>query len=280
MAFLCTMSLCAQAKMPIVKDGNFYGSLSGGIGLTPDIYYPVRNNIFSGRGSVDFNTAYNMFGHIGYRMGSVRFEGALGYISGDIHNVKGHNITTTPGANAALAGNIFVQPVPPQTYVATGPIASPTIAISPTGNSNVITLMVNGYYDFEMFHPEFAPYVGVGVGYARYKGTVRAPNFIISTLPAGQSGPLLASNLSNLPGAAGTTFVSNKLTINARNNLFSFDIKDNLFAYQLIGGLRYRFTKTIDGFVEYRYFRTSNIKILNAPYQTHLLNVGITAHLT
>ncbi len=112
--------------------------------------------------------------------------------------------------------------------------------------SNVWAFMANGIYDFDgVVDPDVTPFVGVGIGYAHVKSTATVTPTI-----AGVVRPAINSGKGK-----------------------------GVFAYQLKAGVSMNFTPELAGSVDYRYFRTTKVKVdnfTNHAFQSHGINFGLT----
>ena len=106
-----------------------------------------------------------------------------------------------------------------------------------TGQTNEINVMANIYYDFTEMVPSVEPFIGAGIGYG------------------------LASTFIRSKGPNGHT---------------KFEGSSSVFAYQGIAGFTYNFAENYAVYGAYRYIGTSNVHVLNKPFQAHLGNVGVT----
>lgn len=159
----------------------------------------VNINSFS---NSNYDTGYDVGGQLGYKSGPIRYE-----FEGTYTHVKLNEFSFNG-----------------------------TKQTSVTGKSSSSSLLLNVYYDFEDFSQLLAPYVGVGIGYARITNTFE------STAP---------SNLT-------------------------FNKSDTLFAYKALTGITYNFNENFSTDINYQYFRTRKSNRFNQYFQTHLVNMGIT----
>lgn len=108
-------------------------SAKDGFYVAPGFGWLVPNHsdisVVGGKGSIDFDNGWMFTGAVGYRMGSFRFEGELGYGETDGGHVKGNGTKVKFGAD-----------------------------------QSVFTGTVAGYYDVAI--AGFTPYVGAGIGFA------------------------------------------------------------------------------------------------------------------
>jgi OOP family OmpA-OmpF porin len=81
----------------------------------------------------EFESGYNIGGHVGYDFGAFRLEAEIVYRDNDIDSIRSGGVLL-PGA---------------------------------TGNLNSLAGMLNAYYDIELGWP-LVPYIGVGIGYGRF----------------------------------------------------------------------------------------------------------------
>jgi len=117
--------------------GGWY--LSGSAGLS---FLEEQDN-HSHSGNVDFDTSganpgFDITGALGKDLGNgFRAEGEIGYRQIEL----GHATVYAPGGTGIHSG-----------YA--------------TGNSNAVSFMGNGYYDFKQLGGPFVPYIGGGIGFA------------------------------------------------------------------------------------------------------------------
>ena len=116
--------------------------------------------------------------------------------------------------------------------------------ISGTGNLNTTSLMVNGYYTFDV--RAFRPYVGAGVGLAQHEWS--------------SSDQALTSSVADV-----SVYVP------------STSDDDVVFAYQLMLGLNWILADNMEARAGYRYFATgdANFDGVNAGYATHNVDGGL-----
>ncbi len=103
--------------------------------------------------TLGFGTMGQLAGQVGYRWGKYRVEGQLGYNNSPIKTIALKDFHT-PGF--------------------TIPINNKNINIHSKASTNTLYGMVNAYYDFLPSEPDssFAPFVGLGLGYAYTLHTV------------------------------------------------------------------------------------------------------------
>ncbi len=108
-----------------------------------------------------------------------------------------------------------------------------------SGITQVSTGLANIYYDFNQISAStpLNPYLGLGVGYAN---------------------------------------VYNRLDTSFFDGDFAHTHNSGAFAYQGIAGLNYNFDRTISMQLDYRYFATTHVNVLDARWQNHTLNLGMT----
>lgn len=143
----------------------------------------------------------------------------VGYRATDLARIENVRVTSSTGATARIPGRI-----------------------SGTGDLNTTSLMVNGYYTFDV--RAFRPYVGAGVGLARHEWN--------------NSGRLIPSRIGEfyLPETSGD---------------------DVVFAYQLMLGLNWLLADNLEARAGYRYFATgdANFDGVKAGYATHNVDGGL-----
>jgi OOP family OmpA-OmpF porin len=83
---------------------------------------------------LEFETGYNIGGHVGYDFGAFRFEGELVWRENDIDSLRTAGVLVPGGG----------------------------------GSASSLALMLNAYYDFEFGSP-LVPYIGAGIGWAWQK---------------------------------------------------------------------------------------------------------------
>ncbi len=157
---------------------------------------------------LEFETGYNVGGFVGWDLGMFRLEGEVSYRENEIDSIR---------SGGVLLGGAG-------------------------GNASSLALMMNAYYDFEMGWP-LTPYIGAGIGVARYKAD-------------GITGAGLG---------------------------FTVDDEDTKLAYQGIVGVSYAITDAVSLSADYRYFatqephlRTSTGRNFEVDNTTHNVTVGLT----
>tara|TARA_R110000868_G_scaffold392875_1_gene663721 strand:- start:31844 stop:32506 length:663 start_codon:yes stop_codon:yes gene_type:complete len=205
---LSTTAFAASADHK-TQDG-MYMSAMGGWNFMMD----ANVNNFAGTGdrlSRNSQVGYNFGGAIGYQMNNVRVEFAV-----DTLRSNDHSIT--------LGGE-----------KATGDI----------GYAQILPVMVNAYYDFNMMHSRFVPYVGAGIGYAQTE--------------EGESGAFL-----NVSGNTNANVFAYNFMGGVKYNL---NDKINFFA-------EYRYLGTSHA----SYMAANDVKV-GTSYGDNMINFGVTLHL-
>ena len=143
----------------------------------------------------------------------------VGYRATDLAGLENVRIRSSTGATARIPGRV-----------------------SGTGNLNTTSLMVNGYYTFDV--RAFRPYVGAGVGLAQHEWS--------------NSAQTLTSSVANV-------YVP------------STSDDDAAFAYQLMLGLNWILADNMEARAGYRYFATNKVNIdgVKAGYATHNVDGGL-----
>ena len=145
----------------------------------------------------------------------------VGYRATDLARLQNVRVTNSPGATARVRGRFPV-----------------------TGSLNTSSLMVNGYYTFDV--RAFRPYVGAGVGVARHEWS-NADRIV-----ANSAGDIL-------------------------HYLPSTSNDDVAFAYQLMLGLNWVLADNMEARAGYRYFATTDVNFdgVEAGYATHNVDGGL-----
>ena len=111
------------------------------------------------------------------------------------------------------------------------------LSASTTGDSTALTFLLNGYYDFKNNSP-LTPFITGGLGYSKVE-----------------------LNDFNVPGSG----------------LPNINEDDNVFAYQVGGGLAYEMTEKATFDIGYRYFATEDPELdtSEVEFQNHILYLGL-----
>lgn len=155
----------------------------------------------SGFSRPDYYDGYNVGGLMGYKSGPLHYNLEGTYIRGKVKHYQFNSVQQT-----AL-----------------------------DSKTDVMALMLNIGYDFEDLNDCLAPFIDVGIGYAR---------------------PTIDLN-SNNPSST------------------SYRQSENVFAYQGRIGITYNFSENYALDLSYRYFRTTNNDTFNKDYQAHLGELGV-----
>ena len=112
------------------------------------------------------------------------------------------------------------------------------IPLALTGDTTSLSVLVNGYYDFDTGGP-YKPFVSAGLGYAKFD--INDFNFVGSGLP-------------------------------------SVNDDDTVFAYQLGGGVGYALNERVSIDIKYRYFGTTDPEFdttTTTEYSSHNFLAGV-----
>lgn len=156
--FYVSGALGASNQSSSSNSGNFTSAFTTGTvtGVNPPLEIPAG----AGLGwNTEFDSDLVVSGALGYDLGQFRLELAMGH---NESNVNKHFDVTAAGidlssidAGVLIAGNEGDLGTPVASLVSDG-----------TGEIKTTSLMVNGFYDFEL-GGDLTPYVGVGIGLAR-----------------------------------------------------------------------------------------------------------------
>lgn len=134
--------MLALVATPSQAQGPWYGSVSGNAVWVDDADWSSNAGP---TGNFEFDTGWGVNGALGYSlsggMQGLRIEGEVGYRSNDIDTVNVNNFGVIPGG---------------------------------TGDVDVWTGLINGYYDIDL-GSNFMPYIGGGLGIAHVDGEVTVP---------------------------------------------------------------------------------------------------------
>ena len=149
---LCMFLLKAQAVFAITPVPALYaGLVLGGsyqTSSTLNVYNPITNSKVPVK--LEHSFLGNIGGEVGYRFNHFRLEGELFINSNPYKSLKVGNYTLNKTGNFSTG-------------------------YAMKGQTNIGALMINGFYDFfsEKDGSNFAPYVGIGVGYAYIMNNIK-----------------------------------------------------------------------------------------------------------
>lgn len=191
-----------------------YATLQGGVYLQRSLSYDFvgLDNFFSTK----YSKGYDVSGKLGYDFEGIRIDAELGYKQ-----------ASTDQFGFMISG----QPLAVQRGKGV------------TGNVNVLSAMLNGYWDITQ--KRFRPFVGGGVGIAR-----------VSSHQVGYSG--------------------------AGSDGIFLDKSDDAFAFQLMAGVNARITSHVSASVSYRYFDVEHFKlsVFNTTAKSNLHSSSVLGGIT
>jgi opacity protein-like surface antigen len=130
---------CFFLALPAVCLGatGWYGSVNAGLAIMSDGDIDVSiPGLGSGTAELSYDTGFTIGGAVGYMMEKFRLEGELSYQTSDIDSLSG------PGGSMSINGDI-----------------------------SALTLLANGYIDFDTGGP-LTPYITAGIGYSNVEADI------------------------------------------------------------------------------------------------------------
>jgi len=203
--------ILAVASPALAADG-FYAGFEGGATFLNDGDFVGTGPSTGVTFSTEYDTGYVAGGFFGYQSQYMRIEAELAYRQNDWNDITDATVTgvgTVPSFEDA--------------------------GIGVSGETNVLSTMINGYVDFSNSSP-FTPYLmaGVGVAYVEINDV---------------------------------TFTNGGSTILVR------DEDDTVLAWQVGAGLSYAFNEMVSMSVDYRYFATSDPEFTDVDFEYDSHNV-------
>ena len=201
-------AMLALAATPSQAQGPWYGSVTGNAVWVKDSDWSTNAGA---SGTLEYDTGWGIDGALGYSlsgsMQGLRIEGEVGYRSSDLDKFNVNGFGLIPGSS---------------------------------GDVDVWTGLINAYYDIDL-GSNLMPYVGGGLGIARYSADISPP-----------------------PAVAGP-----------------IDDSDTVFAYQLSAGVGYALSPSTTLFGGYRYLATDDPDIsgqgvnVTTEYHSHNVQAGV-----
>ncbi len=192
LSFILLLNPCAYALNPTPK---WYAGFIVGGSKPPSINLNVVSplNFLSGKAELTYSVLGNVGGQLGYRFNQFRVEGEFFY------NNNPYKHLHVDGIDIPNAGS-------PATTIQQLSIDSKTISnpFTFSGYTSTYAFMFNGIYDFYIpnYTNNWAPYVGLGLGYESVKNYFAFFNSDSSGLISSASSRGYRNNANNLAGQA------------------------------------------------------------------------------
>jgi len=172
-----------------------------------------------------YGSGLTLAGAIGCDYGSTRLEAEIGYQSADIKDIT------------LSWGRIIAGPAE---------IPAGSVAAALEGDSSVLSLMANGFYDFDLGGVEL--YVMAGVGVAQVDMNITD----------------VAGMKADVVDLVDDILAEQQWTTNLDINALSADVSETTLAYQIGAGLAIPVSDGIMIDARYRYFATTDFTVLGA----------------
>lgn len=144
LAVAVALASTALASPAMARDNSWYVGVGAGAMIVEDLSLDIGT--FKNAGALDHKVGYDVEGTVGYDFGGFRTEVEVGY------------------RRASVTSGRFTNPGIPATANGSGPLATGNFDLS--GNSNALSFMVNGMFDFGD-DDGLQGFVGAGAGVAR-----------------------------------------------------------------------------------------------------------------
>jgi len=227
LSLLAVFAVAGMMSAP-AQAADHYVSGMAGISWMNDSEISVPGNLEDVVGAeidLGYGSGLTLAGAIGCDYGSTRLEAEIGYQNADIQDI-------TLGWDRIIAGSYD--------------IPEGSVAAALDGDASVLTLMANGFYDFDLGGVEL--YVMAGVGVAQVDMEINDVEGLKAELVEEIDDYLAESDF----------------TTNLDINALSADVSETTLAYQIGAGLAVPISDGIMLDARYRYFATTDFTVLGA----------------
>jgi len=239
LSLLAVLAVVGFASTP-VQAADHYVSGMAGISWMQDssIDLPLNLNEVFGVGiDLGYSSGFTAVGAVGCDYGSTRLEAEVGYQTNDIDSITG----SFDGDSASLALS---------------------------GNAKVLSLMANGFYDFDLGGVELYAMAGIGVAQVSINDLTLA-----DTNDLGIS----ADDIDDA-----NEYLSRRLGAPVDLNALGLNVNETTLAYQVGAGLAVPIGDGIMFDARYRYFATTDFTMpldLNTNISSHSALLGLRVNL-